>query len=52
MEMVQEQRLQVKMKFSLSYDMKIVILWGDKNLLGTFFLVEEDYASLVLTMEF
>ena len=32
--MVQEQRLQLKMKFSLGYNMKIVALWGDKNLVG------------------
>ena len=28
MEMVQEQRLQLKMKFLLGYNMKIVVLWG------------------------
>ena len=30
MEMVQEQRLQLKMKFLLGYNMKIVALWGKK----------------------
>ena len=34
MEMVQEQRLQLKMKFSLGYNMKIVALLGDENLVG------------------
>ena len=34
MEMVQEQRLQLKMRFLLGYNMKIVALWGDKNLVG------------------
>ena len=28
MEMVQEQRLQLTMKFLLGYNMKIVVLWG------------------------
>ena len=32
--MVQEQRLQLKMRFLLGYNMKIVALWGDKNLVG------------------
>ena len=36
MEMVQEQRLRLKMKFLLGYNMKIVVLWGDKNLVGDF----------------
>ena len=52
MEMVQEQRLQLKMKFLLGYNMKIVALWGKKNLLEAFFLVEEDYPSLELMVEF
>ena len=34
MEMVQEQQLQLKMKFLLGYNIKIVVLWGDKNLVG------------------
>ena len=38
MEMVQEQRLQLKMKFLLGYNMKIVVLLGNKNLVGAFFL--------------
>ena len=48
--MVQEQRLQLKMKFLLSYNMKIVVLWEDKNLVegGAFFLVEEDYPRNVV----
>ena len=46
MEMVQEQRLQLKMKFLLGYNMKIVILWGD------IFLVEEDYPRNVRMKEF
>ena len=52
MEMVQEQRLQLKMKFLLGYNMKIVVLWGDKHLVGAFFLVQEDYARLLLMIEF
>ena len=48
MEMVQEQRLQLKMKFLLSCSMKIVVSWGDKNFVGVFFLVDEDYQRLVL----
>ena len=32
--MVQEQLLQLKMKFLLGYNIKIVVLWGDKNLAG------------------
>ena len=47
METVQEQQLQLKMKFLLSYNKKIVVLrgggGGGKNLVGIFFLVEEDY---------
>ena len=46
MKMVQEQRLQLKMKFLLGYNMKIVILWGD------IFLVEEDYPRNVRMKEF
>ena len=34
METVQEQRRQLKMKFLLGYNMKIVVLWGDENLVG------------------
>ena len=30
------------MKFLLGYNMKIVVLLEDKNLVGVFFLVEED----------
>ena len=52
MEMVQEQRLQLKMKFLLGYDMKIVVLWEDKNLVGLFFLVKEGYPMFVLMMKF
>ena len=52
MEMVQEQQLQLKMKFLLGYNMKIAFLQGDKNLLRAFFLVKEDYPSLMLMMEF
>ena len=52
MEMVQEQRLQLKMKFLLGYNMKIVVLRGDRNLVGAFFLVEKDYSRLVLMTEF
>ena len=53
MEMVQEQRLQLKMKFLLGYNMKIVVfLGGYRNLARAFFLVEEDYPRLVLMMEF
>ena len=52
METVQEQRRQLKMKFLLGYNMKIVVLWGDKNLVGAFFLVEENYPRLVLMIEF
>ena len=53
MEMVQEQQPQLKMKFLLGYNMKIVVLLGDKNLLvGEIFLVEEDYPRNVQMMEF
>ena len=52
MEMVQEQRLRLKMKFLLGYNMNIVVLWADKNLVGAFFVVEEDYPSVVLMMKF
>ena len=40
------------MKFSLGYNMKVVVLWGDKNLVGVFFLVEEDYPRLAWMMKF
>ena len=33
-QMVQEQRPQLKMKFLLGYNMKIVVLWEDENLVG------------------
>ena len=52
MEMVQKQRLQLKMKFLLGYDMKIVVLWEDKNLVGLFFLVKEGYPMFVLMIKF
>ena len=52
MEMVQEQQLQLKMKFLLDYNMKIFVLWRDKTLVGAFFLVKEDYPRFVLMMEF
>ena len=53
MEMVQEQRLQLKMKFLVRYNMKIVVLGRKKNLVGAFFLMKEDYPRrLVLMMEF
>ena len=51
MEMVQEQRLKLKMKILLGFNMKIVVLWGNKNLVGVFFLLEKDYPRLVLMME-
>ena len=38
MEMILEQRLQLKMKFLLGYNMKIVVLLGNKNLVGAIFL--------------
>ena len=38
----------VAKKFLLGYNMKIVVLWGDKNLVAKFFLVEEDYPRLIL----
>ena len=41
------------MKFLLSYNMKIVVLWEDKNLVGgAFFQVEEEYWMLVKIIEF
>ena len=52
MEMVQEQRIQLKMKFLLGYSMIIVVLWGDKNLVRAFFMVEEVYPRLVQMIEF
>ena len=54
MEMVQEQWLQLKIKFLLGYNMKIVVFFGgrDNNLVRAFFLVEEDYPRLVLMIEF
>ena len=54
MEVVQEQRLQLKMTFLLGYNMKIVVLWGNTNLVrrGAFFLLEEDYQKNVQIMEF
>ena len=52
MEMVQEQQLELKWKLLVGYNTKIVVLWGHKNLVGTFFLVEEYYPRLVLMMEF
>ena len=54
MEIVQEQRLQLKMTFLLGYNMKIVALWGNKNLVmgGSFFLAEEDYPKNVRVMKF
>ena len=52
MEMVQEQRLKLKMKFLLGYDMKIVVLWEDKDLVGLCFLVKEGYPMFVLMMKF
>ena len=48
METVQQQRLQLKMKFLLGYNKKIVDLRGR----GGWFLVEEDYPRLVRMMEF
>ena len=44
MELVQEQRLQLKMQFLLGYNMKIVVLWV--------FLVDGDYPRNVRMMEF
>ena len=52
MEMVQEQRLQLKIKFLLGYNMQIVVLWGDKHLVEVFFLIRENCPRLVLMMEF
>ena len=44
------------MKFILGYHKKIVVLQGEgrvsKNLVGKFFLVEEDYPRLARMMEF
>ena len=37
MKMVQEQRLQLKMKFLLGCNMKVVIYFGDTNLMGDIF---------------
>ena len=37
MTVVQEQPLQLKMKLFLGYKMKIVVLQGDKNLVGDIF---------------
>ena len=37
MEMVEKQQLKLKMKFLLSCNIKIVVLWRDKNLVGIFF---------------
>ena len=56
MKTVQEQQLQLKRKFSLGYNKKIV--WfargeGEgKNYVGTFFLMEEGYPEFVRMMEF
>ena len=48
--------IQLKMKFILGYYKKIVVLQGEgrvsKNLVGKFFLVEEDYPRLARMMEF
>ena len=54
METVQEQQLQLKMKFLLGYNKKIVVLRerGGKNFGASFFLVEEDYPRFVRMMEF
>ena len=55
MEIVQGQRLQLKMKFLLGYNMKMVIFcWGGgiKTWRWAFFQVEEDYLRLVQMMEF
>ena len=60
MEMVQEQRLQLTMKFLLGYNMKIVVLWGIILFLfffffeggGGVFLVEEGYLRNVQMKEF
>ena len=37
MEMVQEQWLQLKTRFSMGYNMKSFVLWGDKHLVGGIF---------------
>ena len=53
MKTVQEEQLQLKMKFLLGYNKKIVVLRGrGKNFVASFFLVEEDYPRLVRMMEF
>ena len=61
MEMVQEQRLQLTMKFLLGYNMKIVVLWGIILFLfffffvgggGVFFRGEEGYLRNVQMKEF
>ena len=52
MKYLQEQRLQLKMKYLLGYNMKTVVFSGDKNLVKAFFLLEEDYPRHVLMMEF
>ena len=58
METVQEQRLQLKNEVfgGLKYGNCCFTRWGKgaggKNLVGTFFLVEEDYPRLVHMMEF
>ena len=51
-EIVQEQRPQLKMKFLLGYNMKTIVLWVDKKLVEAFSFVKEDYPRLVLMMEF
>ena len=37
MEMVQEQWLQLKTRFSMGYNSKSFVLWGDKHLVGGIF---------------
>ena len=37
MKMLQGQRLQLKMKFLLGYNMKVLFIWGDKDLMGGIF---------------
>ena len=37
MEMVQKQRLHLKMKFLMGNNMKMFVLWGNKNLVVTIF---------------
>ena len=50
------ERLQLKVKFLLGYNMKTVVLWGEGQKFeggeGSFLLVEEDYPRLVGLMEF